>query len=129
MRLFRVALIVGLPSILSAQVRPTPAAVGRAVDSLGAAFVAANRSPSVAIAVVRGRDTISLKAWGMADLEQNVPATAQSVYRIGSVTKQFTAAAVMQLSEQGKLRIDDSIASYLPGLPVAWRRVTIRQLG
>lgn len=53
----------------------------------------------VAIAVVHGRDTITLKAWGMDDLEQDVPATARSVYRIGSVTKQFTAAAVLATPE------------------------------
>ena len=64
----------------------------------------------------------------MADLENSIPATAHSVYRIGSVTKQFTAAAVMQLVEQGRLTLDDSIGSYLAGLPSAWRSVRIRQL-
>ena len=129
MRHLVVALTITLPALpAGAQTLPAPAAVARIVDSLGADFVAARRSPSVAIAVVRGRDTISLKAWGMADLENSIPATAHSVYRIGSVTKQFTAAAVMQLVEQGKLTLDDSIGSYLAGLPSAWRSVRIRQL-
>jgi CubicO group peptidase (beta-lactamase class C family) len=69
-----------------------------------------------------------MKAWGMADLENSVTATTRSVYRIGSVTKQFTASIVMQLMEQGKLRVDDSIGAHLGGLPAAWRPVTIRQL-
>ena len=111
-----------------AQTLPAPSTVARIVDSLGAAFVANKRSPSVAIGVVRGKDTIALKAWGMADLENDVPATARSVYRIGSVTKQFTAAAVMQLVEQGKVRLDDSIGAHLPGLPARWQPVKIRQL-
>ena len=129
MRHLVVALAITLPAIpASAQSLPAPAAVARIVDSLGADFVAARRSPSVAIAVVRGRDTISLKAWGMADLENDVRATAQSVYRIGSVTKQFTAAAVMQLVEQGKVKLDDSIGAHLAGLPAPWRPVRIRQL-
>jgi CubicO group peptidase (beta-lactamase class C family) len=131
MRHLVVALAFALPaapSLAPAQALPSPAAVGRIADSLGAAFVAGHLSPSVAIAVVRGRDTISMKAWGMADLENGVTATARSVYRIGSVTKQFTAAVVMQLMEQGKLKVDDSIGAYLAGLPAAWRPVTIRQL-
>jgi CubicO group peptidase (beta-lactamase class C family) len=90
--------------------------------------MATGKAPSVAIAVVRGADTIVLKAWGAADLEHDVAATAASVYRIGSVTKQFTAAAMMQLIEQGKARLDDSIGTYLASLPAAWRPVTIRQL-
>ena len=129
MRHLLVALTISLPvATATAQTLPSPAAAARVADSLGLAFVAANRTPSVAIAVVRGRDTISLKAWGMADLENEVAATARSVYRIGSVTKQFTAAAVMQLAEQGKVRLDDSIATHLAGLPAPWRRVTVRQL-
>ena len=69
-----------------------------------------------------------MNGWGTADLENNVPATAQSVYRIGSVTKQFTAAAVMQLVEQHKIQLDDSIGTYLRTLPSAWRGVTVREL-
>src|SRR5688500_7853537 len=120
------------PSELSAQSVPQslpPAAtVARTTDSLVQAFVAAGGAPSVAVGIMRGADTIALRAWGKADLEHEVPATAQTVYRIGSVTKQFTAAAVMQLVEQGKVRLTDSIAAYVPDLPAAWRPVTIRQL-
>jgi D-alanyl-D-alanine carboxypeptidase len=128
MRHLIAAIVVSLPAALPAQTLPAATTVSRVVDSLGAAFVAGNRAPSVAIAVVRGRDTIALKAWGLADVEQEVSATARSVYRIGSVTKQFTAAAVLQLAQQGKLRLDDSIATHLAGLPAPWRRVTVRQL-
>lgn len=129
MRHLVVALAITLSAVpATAQSLPTPAAVARIADSLGADFVAARRSPSVAIAVIRGRDTIALKAWGMADLENSVPATATSVYRIGSVTKQFTAATVMQLVEQGKVKLDDSIGTHLAGLPAPWRPVKIRQL-
>jgi D-alanyl-D-alanine carboxypeptidase len=77
---------------------------------------------------VRDRDTLVMAGWGKADLENDVPATAHTVYRIGSITKQFTASAVMQLVEQGKVRLDDSIGSYLPSLPAAWHAVTVRQL-
>jgi CubicO group peptidase (beta-lactamase class C family) len=122
------ALSLVFPAALSAQSLPPVATVARVADSLAQAFLAGRGAPSVAIGVVRGADTIVMKAWGMADLEQDVAATPKSVYRIGSVTKQFTAAAVMQLVEQGKVRLDDSISAHVPSLPAAWRRVTVRQL-
>ena len=107
---------------------PSRAAATSLIDSLATAFVAERQSPSVAVALVRGTDTLAFNAWGKADLENDVAATPRTVYRIGSVTKQFTSAAVMQLVEQGKVKLDDSIATYLPTLPAAWRGVTVRQL-
>lgn len=125
---FLLLLVAAVPSASPAQGLPAPARVARVADSLAQAFVAAGNSPSVSIAVIRGADTIAMKAWGMADLEQSVTASPKSVYRIGSVTKQFTASAVMQLVDQRKIRLDDSIATWLPALPVAWHKVTVRQL-
>lgn len=123
----RFACLLLLPGTLAAQLPPTTI-VRPQIDSLARAFIAEHGAPSVAIAVVRGKDTLAFAAWGKADLEQDVAASATSVYRIGSVTKQFTAAAVLQLMEQGKLSLDDSIATWLPSLPLAWRAVTVRQL-
>ena len=130
MRRIAIILVVALalPAALRAQNLPTAAAVARLTDSLAAAFLAANEAPSVAIAVVRGSDTIVMKGWGKANLEHDIPATERSVYRIGSITKQFTAAAVMRLVEQNEVGLEDSIAAHLPGLPAAWRGVTVRQL-
>jgi D-alanyl-D-alanine carboxypeptidase len=120
--------LVLVPLSLSAQAMPTPAAAKRVVDSLARDFIARNQAPSVAIAVLRGNDTISIAAFGMANLELEVPATPQTVYRIGSVTKQFTSAMVMQLIEQNKVNLEDSIGAHLSGLPAPWRPVTIHQL-
>lgn len=122
------ALAFTLPVGLVAQTPPPAATVARQTDSLATAFLRANQAPSVTIAVVRGADTIVMKGWGKANLENDVAATEQSVYRIGSITKQFTSAAVMRLVEQEKVGLDDSIAAHLPGLPAAWRGVTVRQL-
>ena len=116
------------PALLDAQAPPPASAVAQTVDSLARAFVAQRGAPSVAISVVRGGTPIVMKGWGKADLENDVAATEHSVYRIGSVTKQFTAAAVMQLVEQQKVRLTDSIGMHLPTLPAAWRGVTVRQL-
>jgi CubicO group peptidase (beta-lactamase class C family) len=113
----------------TAPARTSHAELTRVVDSLANAFIT-NRetgSPGVSIAVVRGSDTLVMKGWGLADLENDVPATAQTVYRIGSITKQFTAAAVMQLVQDGKVKLDEPIGTYLPTLPEAWRAATVRQ--
>ena len=123
------ALLVATTSATSgAQARPAKATVARVVDSLAKDFIATRGAPGVSIAVVRGRDTLVMNGWGRADLENNVPATAQSVYEIGSLTKQFTASIVMQLVEQQKVHLDDSIGTYLSTLPAAWRVVTVREL-
>jgi D-alanyl-D-alanine carboxypeptidase len=68
------------------------------------------------------------EAFGLANREFNIPATPDTVFRIGSTTKQFTAAAVMQLVEQGKLGLDDPIARYYPAAPLSWSGVTLRHL-
>jgi CubicO group peptidase (beta-lactamase class C family) len=117
-----------LPVSLAAQALPSAVGVARVTDSLAEAFIAEHGAPSVAIAIVRGGDTVVMRAWGKADLELDVAATPRSVYRIGSITKQFTSAAIMQLVEQGKVKLDESIGTYLPTLPVAWRGVMVRQL-
>lgn len=98
------------------------------IDSMAAAALAAWPAVGVSIAVLRGRDTVVLKGYGRADLENDLPATPQTVYRIGSITKQFTAAAVMQLVEQGKISLDDTIQKFLPAYHTQGHRVTIRQL-
>ena len=108
--------------------RVDPGALRRTVDSLAKAFIAAREAPGVSIVVVRGRDTLVSEGYGLADVENAVPATPHTMYRIGSITKQFTAAGVMQLVESGRVRLDDSIGSYLPALPARWRPATVRQL-
>jgi D-alanyl-D-alanine carboxypeptidase len=108
--------------------RPTRAALRRTVDSLVADALKEGPVAAMSVAVVRGRDTVVMKGYGFADVENEVSATAQTVYRIGSITKQFTAAAVLQLIEQGRVSLDDSIGKHLPTIPAGWRAVSIRQL-
>lgn len=112
-----------------AQSLPGKAEVARVADSLARAFITDGQrgSPGVSIEVVRGTDTLVMNGWGMADVENDVPATAQTVYRIGSITKQFTSSAVMQLVQDGKVKLDEPIGTYLPSLPAAWRAATVRE--
>jgi D-alanyl-D-alanine carboxypeptidase len=99
----------------------------RRLDSLSRAWLASGPSAGASVAVVRGRDTLLLEGLGERDHERALPATPATVYRIGSITKQFTSAAIMQLVEQGKIGLDDPMTKYLPEYP-QWRGVTMRQL-
>ena len=80
------------------------------------------------VAVARGDRLIVDEGVGMADLEWRAPADARSTFRIGSLTKQFTAAAIMKLQEQGKIGLDDALSKYLPDFDTEGHTVTIRQM-
>lgn len=71
---------------------------------------------------------VLVRGYGIADLSKARPATAKTVYEIGSITKQFTAAAVLRLAEQGKLRLDDPVGAYVPAVAARATDVTLRHL-
>ncbi len=107
--------------------RPDRAVLVARLDSLAKAYRSDGRSVGLTIGVVRGADTLLLRGYGWADSAARRPASAETVYRIGSITKQFTSAAVLQLVQQNKLALDDTLGRFLPRYP-QWGRVTIRQL-
>jgi CubicO group peptidase (beta-lactamase class C family) len=84
------------------------------LDSWIASQVEYQQLPGLSIAVLYGNDLIWSKAYGFADLQKKTPMTTESVFRIASITKTFTSTAIMQLRDQGKLRIDDPVVKYLP---------------
>jgi D-alanyl-D-alanine carboxypeptidase len=84
--------------------------------------------PGVSLGVVRDGRIIKAQGYGLANLELKAPATKETVYEIGSNTKQFTAAAIMILAEEGKVHLDDPVTKYFPEAPQAWRGITIRHL-
>jgi len=84
--------------------------------------------PAVSLAVVRDGRIVKVKGYGLANIEANTAATPGTVYEIGSMTKQFTAAAVMMLVEEGKINLDDKITKYFPEAPPGWNRITVRHL-
>lgn len=99
------------------------------VDSLVAEYQQNTDAPGVSVAVVRaGRDTLVYQGYGLADVENEAPATPRTVYRIGSVTKQFTAAAVLRLVEEKRVSLDAPITQYVFALPTAWRDIRVRHL-
>ncbi len=84
-------------------------------------------APSVSVAVVENGRVAYVRAFGMADLENQRPATVETRYAIGSISKQFTAAALLLLQEQGKLSLDERVSKYFTDLTRA-NEITIRQL-
>lgn len=85
-------------------------------------------SPGLSVAVIQNGRTLLMEGMGSADIENDVPATTKTVYRIGSLTKQFTAAAIMKLANENKLKLDDVISKYLSETPKQWSEVTVRNL-
>lgn len=126
-RAFAVGALLLLPSF--AQAQPRDKAVIRAqIDSVAASYLASGKAAGMSIAVVKGRDTLALKGYGFADLEFDVPTPERAVYEIGSITKQFTASAILLLQERDKLSLDDHITKYLPTYPTRGHTIRLRRL-
>lgn len=85
-------------------------------------------SPGASLAIIHNGEIIYKRGYGMANLEHDVPITAEAVFRIGSTSKQFTAACIAILSLQGKLSLDDDIQKYIPELPAYQKPITVRHL-
>lgn len=84
--------------------------------------------PALQVAVVRGGKIVKDKTYGIANLENNIPATDKTIFSVNSITKAFTGVAVMQLAEEGKLEITAPLSRYLDSLPEKWRGITLQQV-
>ena len=111
-------------SIAAAQ---TPA-TRNSVDRFIKAEMARQRIPGMSVAILRGDSVLIARGYGVANVEHRAPATDSTVYAVGSLSKQFTAAAIVLLSQQGRLGLDDPITRYLPEGSAVWSAVTIRHL-
>src|SRR6267143_5550906 len=98
-----------------------------AVDEVFADLTKAG-SPGCALGVYRDGKTIYLKGYGLANLEESVPITTQSVFDIGSTSKQFSAVSILLLEKQGKLSVNDDVRKYIPELPDYGQKITILHL-
>jgi CubicO group peptidase (beta-lactamase class C family) len=103
-------------------------AVVQKLDSIAESGIIEKRAVGLAAAVVKGNDTLLLESYGKANLEWDVPLPADALFEIGSITKQFTAAAVLQLRDAGKLSLDDEITKWLPDFDTRGNKVTLRRL-
>lgn len=114
--LVTVALVLSSQAIVLAQGKVPPelkAAIDR-VEAMTAAELAKDNLGSVTVGIISGPDLIWAKSFGLADMEKKIPATTDSVYRIGSITKQFTALMLLQLVEDGKVHFTDTVEKYFP---------------
>ena len=110
---FSLAIVIAvLPIALPSQ---SPLAVESKVDAVFTAWTSS--TPGCAVGVATGGTPALAKGYGMADLEHDVPISPDSLFEAGSVSKQFTAAAVMLLAREGKLSLDDQVRKYIPELP------------
>lgn len=121
------ALAAALPAGLRAQALDSARIVAGA-DRVVSAAAAAMPAPGCAVGIaLRGRPVYE-RAFGMADLEYAIPNTAQTIFESGSVAKQFTAASIVLLALEGKLRLDDPVRKYISELPDYGAPLTIRHL-
>ena len=93
-----------------------PSGLTKSIDSLVAPQFEGNQ-PGISILVAKKGQVVYKKAFGSANIELNVPMQPDMVFRIGSITKQFTAVAILQLVEQGKISLQDSVQKFIKDFP------------
>src|SRR5919106_335056 len=133
------AIVVGAASLHVREQSPPPATLaGRPapldratlehrVDELLKAHIKVNRFSGAVLIATQGKPLVA-KGYGYANVEWQIPNTTTTKFRIGSITKQFTSMIVMQLREQGKIKLEDSMCLYVTPCPDTWKPVTIHHL-
>lgn len=113
-----------LPWSLRREALPTSAAI----DTLVRHTMEAARIPGLAVAVMRRGEVMLARGFGVAELENRTPVTDETMFQSGSLGKQFTAAGILTLVEDGRIALDSSVRRYLPEVPATWHAITIRHL-
>ena len=122
------AFLLGIVSLSAAQTIDTiDPALKTKIDRIAAGVMEQRGVPSASIAVIQHGKLVFTHAYGRAHIDPNKPATPEMRYSIGSISKQFTAAAILILQEQGKLKLDDPVGKYVPDL-TRGNEITIRQV-
>lgn len=93
--------------------------LGAEIDKVASAAIASGESPGLEVAVIKNGKPVLVKGYGSANLEEHVPVSNTAVFRVGSVTKQFTAVALLLLAEEGKVSVHDKLSKYYPNFPRA----------
>ena len=124
---FLLLVVLPYPAAIKAQ-ETLPSAIQSQVDHLVGDAMTSLKEPSLAIAVVDNGNLVLAKGYGVADIENNVSATGDTVYRIASLSKSLTATAAMRLVEEHKLDLDAPIQKYCPAFPTKQWPVSVREL-
>ncbi|HET9514188.1 MAG TPA: serine hydrolase domain-containing protein, partial [Gemmatimonadales bacterium] len=126
--------LVVYPAGLHAQPRPpdsvrtAAARVRAAVDAIAEPARQRRQLAGMVVLAIRAGDTLLHRAYGLAEVENGVPLTTGHVFQLASITKQFTAAAVLRLAGEGRVDLEASITRYLPDAPTQGHPITVRQL-
>ena len=126
-RILHLFLLSAAASLLVACHRSQGDDIGKRIDEI-VRFRVENKEFTGSVLVAKGDQILLNKGYGLANREWNIPNTPTTKYRLGSVTKQFTAAAILLLEEQGKLKVEDLVKTHWPDAPAAWDKVTIFHL-
>ena len=118
--------LIALAALHAAAFPAAAETLSQKANALLAGLIQTN-DPGVAVLVAQDGKILFEKGYGLADLEHHVPVTPQTTFRIASVTKQFTASAILKLQEEGKLSVDDKLSKYIPDFPRG-DEVTLRHL-
>jgi CubicO group peptidase (beta-lactamase class C family) len=121
---FSLSIVLLLPSFAYAQQSST----SDSIDVFIKHQMEKRHIPALQIAIVREGKILKHASYGTANLENRIPATEENIFSINSMTKAFVGVAVMQLAEQGKLKISDPLSLYLDSLPAAWQKLTLQQV-
>ena len=99
-----------------------------AIDDYVKAEMAKQKIPGFALAIVKNGEIVLTKGYGLSNVEHQVPVKPETIFQSGSVGKQFTATAIMMLVQEGKVKLDEKISTYLGEVPEAWKEMTVRHL-
>lgn len=125
--LFVLAFLIAPAAASTAQTAVSKADLVRSADQLFSQTFPAG-GPGAAVLIMENGQVLLRKGYGMANVELGVPVQPEMVFQIASVTKQFTAAAILMLQERGKLSVEDDITKHLPGYPTRGQKITIHHL-
>jgi D-alanyl-D-alanine carboxypeptidase len=106
----------------------TVAARADKVDDYVKAEMQKQHVPGLSLAIIKDGKIIKVEGYGLANVELSVPAGPETVYKIGSVSKQFIASGIMLLIQEGRVSLDDKISKFLEGTPATWKEITVRHL-
>ena len=101
---------------------------GQDIDEFVRSWMEKQHVPAVAIAVIKDGALIKAQGYGVADVENRIPARPDTVFKIGSVSKQFIATGIMLLVQDGRMAVGDKVSKYLEGTPKTWEAITLRHL-
>ena len=118
---------VGVPILALLLLAPAAARADR-VDDYLRARIKEFHLPGVSLVVIKNGEIVKAQGYGLAHVEGKVPAQADTVYKIGSVSKQFIATAIMLLAQDGRIALADPVGKYIPTAPATWAPITIRHL-